>query len=121
MIEDDLRDLLIDEFDVTVCARLIPDEMTEGIVVQEVGGRPSLAGIRRTYHIISVMGISLDKDVASERMRAARDYLTTHIPATIGSVHYYTAVPQADGSLKTKTLDGPRYIEFVDMEVGCSI
>lgn len=121
MIEDDLRDLLIDEFDVTVCARLIPDEMTEGIVVQKVGGRSSLAGVRRAYPLISVMAVSMDKDVASQRMRAARDYLTTHIPATIGSVHYYTAIPQADGSLKTKTLNGPRYIEFVDMEVGCSI
>lgn len=121
MIEDDLRDLLNDGFDVTVCARLIPEEMTEGIVVQKVGGRPSLAGIRRAYHLISVMGVSLDEETAGQRMRAARDYLTTHIPADVGQVHYYTAVPRADGSLMTKTENGPRYVEFVDMEVGCSI
>ena len=121
MIEDDLRGLLADHFDVDVCARIIPSEMAEGIVVQEIGGRYSSAGIRRTYHLISVMGISMNENTAGQRMRAARDYLTASIPATIGGTHYYTAKAQADGKLDFKGLNGPRYVEYVDMEVATSL
>ena len=121
MIEDDLRGLLADHFDIDVCARIIPSEMTEGIVVQEIGGRYSSAGIRRTYHLISVMGVSRNEDTAGQRMRDARDYLTASIPTDIGGTHYYTAKAQADGKLDYKGLNGPRYVEFVDMEVETSI
>lgn len=121
MIEDDLRNLLASEFDVDVIARILPSEMTEGIVVQEIGGRSSKAGIRRNYHLVSVMGISMTKETASQRMKAARDYLITHIPMTVGGTHYYTARAQADGKLDYVTLNGPRYVEFVDMEVGASL
>lgn len=121
MIEDDLRGLLADHFDVDVVARLIPLEMREGIVVQTIGGRSSTAGIRRTYYQISVMGISADMGTASQRMREARDYLIASIPADIGDTHYYTAKALADGKLDFKTVNGPRYVEFVDMEVGASL
>lgn len=121
MIEDDLRSLLADEVDVDVYARFIPITLPECVTVAIIGGRNSTAGIRRTYHSISVMACSSDKETAEVRLREARDILTTGLPADINGTHYYTAVPLADGSMMKKTVNGPRYIEFVDMEVACSI
>ena len=121
MIEDDLRGLLAPDMDVDVYARLIPLGMPECVTVQEIGGQAVSAGIRRTSHTISVMAVSSDMETAGQRMRAARDLLTQGIPATIGNTHYYTAVPLADGSLKMKAVNGPRYIEYVDMQVVASI
>ena len=121
MIEDDLRSILADEFDVDVYARLIPPELPECIMVQEVGGRSSAAGVRRNYHTISVMAVSSDRETAGQRMRDVRNFLTASLPADVGGTHYYTAVPLADGNLKMKAKRGPVYIAFVDIEVGCSI
>lgn len=119
MIEDDLRGLLVDELDVDVYARLIPVGMPECVMVQEVGGRSSTAGIRRNYHTISVMACSADRETAGERMREARNILTTRIPAEINGTHYYTAVPLADGSLDMKA--ERKYVTYCDIEVGCSL
>lgn len=119
MIEDDLRGILADGIDVPVYARLIPPELPECVVVQKIGGRSSTAGIRRTYHTISVMGVSTDREKAGQLMRQARNFLTVNIPADVGGTHYYTAVPLADGSLLMK--EGRRYVTFVDMEVGASL
>ena len=54
-------------------------------------------------------------------LRTARDALITNLPWTSASTHYYTARSLADGSLKRKALNGPRYIEYVDMEVVASL
>lgn len=121
MIEDDLRGLLAEEMDVDVYARLIPLGMPECVMVQEIGGQALNAGIRRTSHTISVMACSQDQETAGQLMRAARNLITAGIPATIGNTHYYTAVPLADGSLKMKASNGPRYVEYVDMQVVASI
>jgi len=121
MIEDDLRELLSDAFDIGVYSRLIPTEMPECIVVQEIGGRASRASIRRAYRLISVMAVSKDAQQAQEWMLRARDYLTTHIPVTIGSTHYYRATPQANGDLLMKSLNGPKYVHYCDIEVVVSI
>lgn len=121
MIEDDLRELLSDAFDIGVYSRIIPTEMPECVVVQEIGGRTGRAGIRRAYRLISVMGVSRDASLSRERMLRARDYLTTHIPVTIGSTHYYRAVPQADGDLLMKSLNGPKYVHYCDIEVEASL
>ena len=121
MIEDDLRGLLADELDVDVYARFIPMELPECVVVQEIGGRSSTAGVRRNYRTISLMAVSSDRETAGQRMRASRNFLTASIPADINGTHYYTAVPQADGNLLMKAKHGPVYIAFVDIEVGCSI
>ena len=48
MIEDDLCTLLAGEIGVDVYARLIPIGMPECVMVQEIGGHSSTAGIRRT-------------------------------------------------------------------------
>ena len=121
MIEDDLRGLLAVDMDVDVYARLIPSGMPECVMVQEVGGHAVDAGIRRTSHTISVMACSQDQETAGLLMRTARDLITEGIPATIDGTHYYTAVPLADGSLKMKATNGPRYVEYVDMQVVASI
>lgn len=121
MIEDDLRILLADEIEADVYSRYYPAGMPECVVVQEIGGRSSRAGIRRTYHLISIMGVSSDKETAGKIMRQARDALVRSLPFKTGNVHYYTAVPQADGSLLYKVPNGPKYVEYVDIEVGCSI
>lgn len=119
MIEDDLRTLLAGELDVAVYSRLFPIGMPESVMVQEIGGRSSTAGIRRNYRTISVMACSASRDAAGERMREARDILVRSIPADINGTHYYTAVPQADGSLWMKA--ERKYVAYVDIEVGCSI
>ena len=125
MIEDDLRGLLEDELGINVYSRVIPAKMPECVVVQKIGGHSSFAGIRRQYVLISIMGVSADRETASQMMRRARDALITSLPFTIeddGAIrHYYTAKAQADGSLEHKTVNGPKYVEFVDMEVKVSI
>lgn len=121
MIEDDLRTLLSPVTDVSIYSRLIPADMPECVVVQEIGGRTGRAGIRRAYRLISVMGVSRDASLSQERMLRARDYLTTHIPVTIGSTHYYKAVPMADGNLLMKSLNGPKYVHYCDIEVEASL
>lgn len=121
MIEDDLRGLLAEEMDVDVYARLIPLGMPECVMVQEIGGHLVNSGIRRTSHTVTVMACSSNQATAVQRMKDARDLLTTGIPATIGGTHYYTAVPLADGSLKMKSVSGPKYVEFVDMTVEASL
>lgn len=119
MIEDDLRTMLASELDVDVYARLIPIGMPECVMVQEIGGRSSPAGIRRNYRTISVMACSADRETAGQRMREARNILTTRIPAEINGTHYYTAVPLADGSLDMKA--ERKYVTYCDIEVGCSL
>ena len=54
-------------------------------------------------------------------MRKARNKLVKLLPATVGTTHYYTAIPLADGKLEYKTNNGPKYVAYVDMEVGASI
>ena len=121
MIEDDLRGLLAEDMDVDVYARLIPLGMPECVMVQEIGGQSVMGGVHRASHTITVMACSSSIETAGQRMRAARDLLTQGLPATIGGTHYYTAVPLADGSLRMKAVNGPRYIEYVDMTVEASI
>ena len=121
MIEDDLRGLLSDNMEAAVYARLIPLEMPESVTVQEIGGSAIDAGIRRTRHTISVMAVSGNQETAGQLMREARDILITNIPADIGGTHYYTATALADGSLFIKRLNGPKYVEYCDMEVEASI
>lgn len=121
MIEDDLRGLLADELDENVYARLIPVGMPECVVVQNMGGSTARAGIRRAYYIISIMGVSADRERAGQIMRKARNKLVRALPVKIGDTHYYTAIPLADGKLDYKTNNGPKYVAFVDMEVGASL
>ena len=121
MIEDDLRILLADGLEADVYSRIIPTEMPECIVVQEIGGRTSRASIRRAYYIISIMGVSADRERAGQIMRRARNKLVRALPVKIGDIHYYTAIPLADGKLDYKTNNGPKYVAFVDMEVGASL
>lgn len=121
MIEDDLRGLLADELDEDVYARLIPVGMPECVVVQNMGGSTARAGIRRAYYTISVMGVSADRERAGQIMRRARNKLVKALPVKIGDTHYYTAIPLADGKLDYKTNNGPKYVAFVDMEVGASL
>ena len=121
MIEDDLRGLLAEDIDVDVYARLIPLGLPECVMVQEIGGQIIGGGVHRTRHTITVMACSSNIETAGQRMREARNLLTAGLPATINGTHYYTAVPLADGSLKMKANNGPRYIEYVDMSVEASI
>lgn len=121
MIEDDLRGLLADELDVDVYARLIPVGMPECAVVQNMGGSTARAGIRRAYYTVSIMGVSADRETAGQIMRKARNKLVRALPATVGTTHYYTAIPLADGKLNYKTNNGPKYVAYVDMEVGASL
>ena len=121
MIEDDLCTLLAGEIGVDVYARLIPIGMPECVMVQEVGGRSSTAGIRRNYRTVAIMSCSSDQETAGKRMREARDYLIEHLPAKINGTHYYTAEALADGTLFMKSANGPRYVVSVDMEVDCSL
>lgn len=122
MLEDDLRTLLAEAMTGTaVYSRFIPSEIAEGITVQEIGGRSSTAGIRRNYRTVALMAYSSDRDKAGTILRTARNILIESIPATINGTHYYTAKALADGTMKTKERAGPRYVEFVDMEVGCSL
>ena len=119
MIEDDLCTLLAGEIGVDVYARLIPIGMPECVMVQEVGGRSSTAGIRRNYRTVSVMACSADRETAGQRMREARNILITNIPADINGTHYYTATALADGSLWMKA--ERKYVAYCDLEVGCSL
>lgn len=121
MIEDDLRGLLATGTDIDVYARLIPMDASECIVLQEIGGRSSTAGIRRNYRTVSVMACSEDRETAGQRMRWSRDYLTENLPSLINGTYYYTAVPLADGTLLEKRKNGPLYVTFCDMEVASSI
>jgi len=121
MIEDDLRGLLAEDIDVDVYARLIPLGLPECVMVQEIGGQIIGGGVHRTRHTITVMACSSNIETAGQRMREARNLLTAGLPATINGTHYYTAVPLADGSLKMRANNGPRYIEYVDMSVEASI
>lgn len=121
MIEDDLRGLLAEDIDVDVYARLIPLGLPECVMVQKIGGQIIGGGVHRTRHTITVMACSSNIETAGQRMREARNLLTAGLPATIGNTHYYTAVPLADGSLKMRANNGPRYIEYVDMSVEASI
>lgn len=121
MIEDDLRGLIDPETEVEVYARLIPLGLPECIVLQEIGGRTSTAGIRRNYRTVSVMAVSSDRETAGQRMRWGRNFLTENIPAYINGTHYYKATPLADGTLLMKARNGPRYITYCDMEVECSL
>lgn len=122
MIEDDLRDIISAQLPgVPVYSRLIPLNLPECIVVQELGGSYILGGIRRAAQTITVMAVSTCKATAENRLREARDALITRIPATVGGTHYYTAKSLADGSVKKKAARGPTYIEFVDMEVVASL
>lgn len=120
-VEDDLRVMLAEAMDVDVYSRMFPVTLPESVMVQAVGGHSITASIRRTYHTVSVMACSGDRETAGILMRQARDILTTGLPARIRGTFYYTAVPLADGSMFRKTEAGPKYIEFVDMEVACSI
>ena len=121
MIEDDLRGLLAEDMTVDVYARFIPADLPECVTVQEIGGQIVGGGVHRTRHTITIMACSANMETAGQRRREARNLLTAGLPATIGGTHYYTAVPLADGSLKRKAENGPRYIEFVDMAVEASI
>lgn len=121
MIEDDLRTLLSPVTDVSIYSRLIPAGMPECIMIQEIGGRSSGAGIRRNYRTVAIMSCSSDRETAGRRMREARDYLIEHLPAKINGTHYYTAEALADGSLFMKSASGPKYVVSVDMEVDCSL
>lgn len=122
MLEDDLRTILAEAMTGTaVYSRMIPSEIPEGITVQEIGGRSSTAGIRRNYRTVALMAYSSDRDKAGTILRDARNILIESIPATINGTHYYTAKALADGTLKMKQRAGPRYVAYVDMEVGCSL
>ena len=122
MIEDDLRDIIAENLPgVAVYSRMIPIDLPECVCVQEIGGSYVLGGIHRARQTITVLAVSTCKAIAENRLREARDALITHIPATVGSTHYYTAKSLADGSLKKKAARGPAYIEFVDMEVVASL
>ena len=122
MIEDDLRDIISAQLPgVPVYSRLIPLNLPECIVVQELGGTPSTAGIRRATHRVAVMAISASQRYAQDLLRSARDILITGIPADRSGTHYYTAKALADGHMARKTPHGPKYIESVDMEVVASL
>lgn len=122
MIEDALRGIIADAItDVPVYSRLIPLPMPECICVQEDGGTVVNAGIRRTRHRVTVLACSSDRTEAVTLLRRARDALITRIPADADGIHYYTAVGLGDGSLRKKALNGPRYIEFTDLEVTASL
>lgn len=122
MIEDDLRDLLETQLPGTdVYARMIPLTLPECVVVQEMGGAPSSSSIRRAEHTVTLMAVSRDRSTAIRRLRAARDALVSCIPFDSADSHYYTAVSVADGSLKRKALNGPAYIEYVDLRVVVSL
>lgn len=122
MIEDDLRDMIADQLPgVPVYSRLIPLNLPECIVVQELGGEPSTAGIRRATHRVAVMAISASQRYAQDILRSARDILITGIPADRSGTHYYIARALADGHMARRTPAGPKYIESVDMEVVASL
>lgn len=117
MIEDDVRTIISGSVDVPVYPRLIPSELPECVAVQYAGGRPVKAGIRRAVHIITLLAVSKDRQVASDRLRQVRNTLITSMPAELGDIHYYTAIALGDGSLRRKTTAGPVYIEYTDLEV----
>ena len=122
MIEDDLRELIGSELPgYSVYSRIIPIDLPQCIVVQEGAGQPSTASIRRATHRVTMMAVSQDKGTAANMLRTARDALIPGIPWTSATTHYYTARAMADGSVRRKALNGPRYIEYVDMEVVASL
>ena len=122
MIEDDLRTLLSERIPgVRIFSRMIPLDLPECITVQEIGGGYVKAGIRRAVQRVTVMAVSTSKATAEDRVRQARDELIKGLPSDIEGTHYYTARALADGSLKKKALNGPRYIEYVDLEVVASL
>lgn len=122
MIEDGLRGIIADNFDVVpVYSRLIPLPMPECICVQVDGGTPVSAGIRRTRYKVVLSACSADRTKALKLLRIARNVLITHVPADADGIHYYTAVADADGSLRRKTVNGPRYVEFTDFTVEASL
>lgn len=122
MIEDDLRELIGSKLPgKAVYSRLIPLTLPECIVVQANAGTPTTASIRRAIHRITLMAVSEDAGSAAQILRMARDAVITGLPFDSASTHYYTATTLADGSLKRKALNGPRYIEYVEMEVLASL
>ena len=122
MIEDDLRELIGSRLPGTdVYSRLIPVSLPECVVVQAEAGTPRTASIRRANHRVVLLAVSREKDQAMSLLRTARDALITNLPWTSASTHYYTARSLADGSLQRKALNGPRYSEYVDMEVVASL
>ncbi len=122
MIEDGLRGIIADAItDVPVYSRLIPLPMPECICVQEDGGTVVNAGIRRTRHRIVLSACSQDRTRAARLLRIARDVLITHVPGDADGIHYYTATAEGDGSLRRKTANGPRYVEFTDFTVEASL
>lgn len=123
MIEDDLRELIGSRVPgIAVYSRIIPLAMPECIVVLSDGGTPTRASIRRADHRITLLGVSRDRSLASNLVRAARDALIEGCPWSSATTHYYTATAVAGSpSLRRKAYNGPRYIESVSMEVVASL
>ncbi len=122
MIEDSLREIIAAGFTTApVYARLLPLPMPECVCVQVTGGRTVSAGIRRTRHAVTLMACSSDRGTAASLLREARNVLITSVPSDNDGVHFYTATALADGALKRKTPNGPRYVEYCDFEVVASL
>lgn len=122
MIEDDIRDLLSAQIpDVAIYSRLIPMALPECIVVQELGGTPSTAGIRRATYRITLLAISASQRYAQDLRDTVRNKLITHLPADHAGTHYYLARPLNNGGLRRKTPAGPKFIEYADLEVVASL
>lgn len=122
MIEDDIRGVIGQALaGVDVYARLIPSTLPDCVTIQSLGGTPSTSSIRRATHRISVMACTQDRGRSIALCREARDALITACPFDTANAHYYNARAMAEGSIKKVTLNGPSYIEFVDMEVLVSL
>lgn len=122
MIEDDIRELIGSKLpDTEVYSRLIPIHLPTCIVVLSDGGTPQTSSIRRARHRITLLSIAATQYSAKQALVQARDALIEGTPFDTASAHYYTATALADGSLTQKALNGPRYIESVDMEVVASL
>ena len=122
MIEDDLREILSAQLPgVPIYSRVIPMTLPECIVVQELGGTPSTAGIRRATHRVAVMAISASQEYAMDLRETARTALIKSMPAGHAGTHYYIARPLDSSAEKRKTPAGPKYIAFADLEVVASL
>jgi hypothetical protein len=116
-IEDELRELLAPNTAIPVYSRQLPPDLPPCLCIQEIGGRTNNSNIRRAVHFISILAVAPRIEDARAHMAQARDFLTTHLPADIGGVHYYTAVPLAEGTIKQKAPRGPAYIMHTTLEV----
>lgn len=116
-IEDELRELLAPNTAIPVYARQLPPDLPPCLCIQEIGGRTNNSNIRRAVHFISILAVAPRIEDARAHMAQARNFLTTHLPADIGGIHYYTAVPLAEGTIKQKAPRGPAYIMHTTLEV----